>query len=92
MAVTSFRLTRAQLHCGWSRDLDPVIAIPSGAELSIEVQDASGGQIQAASSAAAIAGLDFARVNPATGPVCVEGARPGDVLQIDLLAIEPASW
>jgi acetamidase/formamidase len=92
MAVSSFHLTRAQLHFGWSRDFDPVVAVPSGAELRIDIQDASAGQIQVDSTASAIADLDFARVNPATGPVYVEGARPGDVLQVDLLAMDPSTW
>lgn len=32
--------------------------------------------------------LDFNRVNPATGPVYVNGAKEGDVLVVDLLDIE----
>ena len=29
-----------------------------------------------------VARLDFARVNPVTGPVFVDGAEPGDALKV----------
>ena len=32
--------------------------------------------------------IDFNRVNPATGPVYVEGAEEGDVLVVNILDIE----
>ena len=91
-AVRSIHLLRSQVHFGWSRDHPPVSTVASGAEITLETADASGGQFTASSTAGAVAGLDFAKVNPATGPIYVEGARPGDVLQIDLLEIEPGSW
>ncbi len=91
-ATRSFHLVRSQVHYGWSRDHAPVVTVASGTEVTLETLDASGGQLSPQSTAAAIASLDFAKVNPATGPIYVEGARPGDVLQIDLLAIEPGGW
>ncbi len=32
--------------------------------------------------------VPWERINPATGPLRVEGARPGDVLKVDILALE----
>ena len=32
------------------------------------------------------------RGHPLTGPVFVEGARPGDTLAVELLKVEPAAW
>lgn len=37
-----------------------------------------------------VTSLDFSRVNPATGPVFIEGASVGDVLVVDLLEIDIA--
>ena len=34
-----------------------------------------------------VAELDFDPIHPLTGPVAVEGARPGDVLAVTLLAL-----
>ena len=89
MRSRSLHVARDQVHLGWSRDHEPVIAVPSGAELSIETQDASAGQLGPGSTSASVTELDFARVNPVCGPVYVEGAAPGDTLQVDILALEP---
>jgi acetamidase/formamidase len=54
--------------------------------------DASGGQLLPGSTAASVAAMDFERVNPISGPVYVNGALPGDVLQVDILAVEPGTF
>ncbi|HEY6582776.1 MAG TPA: acetamidase/formamidase family protein, partial [Rubrobacter sp.] len=33
--------------------------------------------------------IDFSKVNPATGPVAVRGAEPGDSLVVEILDIRP---
>ncbi|AEH50233.1 acetamidase/formamidase family protein [Pseudothermotoga thermarum] len=50
-----------------------------------ETLDALGGQIQKESD---VVQLDFSKVNPATGPVYVEGAKPGMTLVVKILDIE----
>ena len=61
----------------------------AGETLVFEAQDALGGQVKTADDV--LAGLDFARINPATGPVFVNGAEPGDTLVVRVVSIEPAS-
>ena len=78
-----------RVHYGWSAEHPPAWSVPSGAEMSFDVQDASGGQLGPGSTAAAIAALDFDRVNPVCGPVFVEGAQPGDTLQVEILEVAP---
>jgi len=87
----SLHLERSDVHYGWSRDHAPLLTVASGSELHVHTQDASGGQLAAGCDAASVAALDFALVNPVCGPVFVEGAHPGDVLQVDVLAVEPGS-
>ena len=36
--------------------------------------------------------LDFSQLDQVCGPVFVEGAQPGDTLQVEVLAIETADW
>jgi acetamidase/formamidase len=79
-------------HYGWDRAIAPVARVAPGDSLEFEVQDAAGGQLSGASSAADIARLDFARINPVSGPVYVEGAEPGDVLKVTLLSFAPSGW
>lgn len=61
-------------------DLRPVATIRSGETLEFLCQDSCGGQIR--SELDTLAKLDFNRVNGATGPVAVSGARPGDALRV----------
>jgi len=60
------------------------IDIPS--ELVFETIDALGGQI--ASPEDRLTELDFSRVNPATGPIFIEGTRSGDTLIVRIKRIE----
>jgi acetamidase/formamidase len=39
-----------------------------------------------------LARLDFDRVDQVNGPIAVEGAEPGDTLQVELLDFQPADW
>ena len=79
-------------HLGWDNALPPVRHVHPGESVEIEVLDASGGQIRRDSTAGDLARLDFARVNPVTGPLFVEGAEPGDALRITVLEIAPSGW
>jgi acetamidase/formamidase len=81
-----------QQHTGWDNSLAPVVRIAPGESLELEVIDASGGQLSATSRVADIAGLDFGRINPLTGPVHIDGAEPGDVLKVSLLSFVPSGW
>ena len=66
--------------------------VPSGSVIEAFTQEATGGQFQPGSGAEALAGLDFDQIHALTGPVYVEEAEPGDVLSVELLAIEPGDW
>ena len=85
-------MARHEVHHGWSRDHPPLLAVRSGAELTVDTQDASDGQLRPGSTHRSVAELDLSRANPVNGPVFVEGARPGDVLQVEILAVEPGSY
>lgn len=91
-ASSLHHITQSSAHCGWDNSIPPALEVESGAEIELEVRDASGGQLHRHSDAAAVAALDFTRVNPVTGPVFVKGARPGNVLAIDILELRPRDW
>ncbi|KAI0095731.1 hypothetical protein GGR51DRAFT_73086 [Nemania sp. FL0031] len=79
------------LHLRWSRAIPPVLTVPSGAEVTLELPDGGGNQITRENAAAgtALSSFDLGRADPGLGPIYVEGAEPGDVLRVDFLAIEP---
>jgi acetamidase/formamidase len=76
----------------WDNSLPPVLTVRPGEPISIATRDAGNNQIQPGDGVEAVINLDFSRVNPITGPIAIEGARPGDVLQVDILEIETRDW
>lgn len=92
MAGGSFHLLRTDVHYGWSPEYEPRLTVASGSAIAVETQDASDGQVGPGSTSESLARLDFSRANPVCGPVYVEGARPLDVLQVDILAVEPGLY
>ena len=92
MSRSPFHVGRDQFHLAWDRGVEPVVRVGSGDEVAFDALDASCGQITAASTTTDIATLDFSRVDQVCGPVFVEGARPGDTLEIELLDFTPGDW
>jgi acetamidase/formamidase len=76
----------------WDNSVEPALEIESGEVVRIHVRDASDEQIHKGSGVEDVAKLDFSHVNPVSGPVLVKGARPGDVLQVELLEFGPSEW
>jgi len=54
--------------------------------------DASGGQVVPGINVAEYLGIDRTRIHALTGPIWIEGAGPGDVLQVDVLATRHGGW
>ena len=67
-------------------NLSPVETINLGESACFDALDALGGQVRVETDI--LAGLDFNRVNPATGPVRIEGVLPGDTLVVRIDAID----
>ncbi|MBI2202143.1 MAG: acetamidase/formamidase family protein, partial [Armatimonadetes bacterium] len=90
--MTYRTIHRDRHHFGWDNAFEPVLNIEPGATVAFEVVDAGGGQLTRSSTTDDVAKLDFARVNPVTGPVYVEGAEPGDALAVEILELEGSGW
>lgn len=81
-------------HFAWDNSLPPRLEIRSGETVMFETRDAGNGRYTPATT------LDDVRSeapptfrgHPLTGPVWVEGARPGDTLQVDILSVKPGSF
>jgi acetamidase/formamidase len=76
----------------WDNAAAPVLEVESGTTVGLEAADASGGQLSAKSTKEDVAQLDLGKVNPITGPVYVKGAKPGDVLAVEILDFKPHDW
>ena len=80
-------VTRDQVVWGFGPEMEPVLEVEPGSVVRLETNDCFTGQIR--SEADLVTGIDFARVNSATGPVAVKGAEPGDSLVVELLEVTP---
>lgn len=88
----AFHIARTESHLTWNRRQTPAMSVPPGATVTLEIQNASGGQLSSSSRKEDLLALDFSRVNPVTGPIHVEGAEPGDDLVVEILDITPGDW
>ncbi len=79
-------------HFGWDNSNPPVLTVAPGDSVEFETVDASGGQLDVESGVAEVAALDFAKVNPVTGPVYIDGAEPGDALKVTIESFVPSGW
>lgn len=82
-------------HNRWHPEIPPITAVDPGTVFRIECLDMTGGQILNSDSADDVRELDLSQVHYLSGPVAVTGARPGDLLVVDILDIGPlagAEW
>jgi formamidase len=79
-------------HNRWHPDIAPVLRCAPGDEVVLETLDALDGQVRPGLTADGMGDLDLSVVHPITGPVFVEGAQPGDVLEVTILEVVPDSY
>jgi acetamidase/formamidase len=78
-------------HHAWDNGLEPQLAVRSGDTVHYELLMAGEGQV-AEGSSLADARFDFDTMYNLCGPVHVEGAEPGDTLEIEIRSLEPGEW
>ena len=79
-------------HLGWNNANEPALSIASGETIEFRTIDSSGRQLTQKSTAADVATLDFAKVNPVSGPIYIDDAEPGDAIKVTLLDFTPSGW
>ncbi len=90
--MTAHMLFAEPTHSVWDRSLKPRLRIAPRDEVETECVDSSGGQVRPGMTAAEYLTIDRARIHALTGPIWVEGAEPGDVLQVDVMATRHSGW
>jgi amidase len=70
----------------FSSETEPALSVRAGTGLRLETADCFDDQVRAPGDV--LDAIDWDRVNPATGPVYVEGAHPGDVLSVLIESID----
>ena len=88
-AEIDYVIPRSDVTYSFDSGTPPVLEIEPGAIVLFETQDCFGGQIE--TEADLVTAIDMAYANPATGPVAIRGAEPGDSLIAEILQIHPGS-
>ena len=75
------------IHNRWHPDIPMVSMVKPGDDFIIECMDWTGGQIENNDDASDVRDVDLTQVHFLSGPVGIEGAEPGDLLEVDILDI-----
>jgi len=89
--ATTHQLDRETVHREWNNSLAPRLTIDPGDTVVFDTRDAADGYYSRKSTHADVMARGPFRGHPLTGPVQVRGARPGDVLSVEILEVEPAA-
>jgi formamidase len=79
-------------HNRWHPDIEPIVACDPGDTVVLETRDALDGQLGPGATAETAAAASLDVVHPLTGPVYVNGAEAGDLLEVEILDVEPDSY
>lgn len=79
-------------HYGWDNTFQPVERVAPGSTVHFECHDSGSGHFHAGSTVADVETVDFAKVNPVTGPIFIDGAEPGDAVKITIEQFEPSGF
>ena len=79
-------------HSVWDRSLEPRMRIDPGDEVQIACVDSSGSQVHPGMKVAEFLKIDRTRIHALTGPIWIEGAEPGDVLEVEVLFTGHSGW
>lgn len=82
------KVPKSKIVYAFSPKHKPAEHVKPGEEISLELEDAFGGQVR--DEKTAIEKLDWSKVNGATGPIYIEGAEPHDTIAVRILDVKVA--
>lgn len=85
------RIGPPHIHHDWDRDREPAVAIGPGDTVRFDLPITGEGQVTESSTVDEVS-WDFDTIYNLAGPVFVEGARPGDTLEVEILDLTPGPW
>lgn len=85
-------LSAEPIHSRWNRALPPRLTLSPGDVVHMECVDSSGTQVHPGMRVDEFLGIDRGRIHALTGPIFVEGAQAGDVLEVDVLEVAHKGW
>lgn len=90
--MAEHQLLAEPIHSRWNRELPPRLHIAPGDTVHMECQDASGLQVRPGITVAEYQRINRDRIHALTGPIFIDGAEPGDVLEVEILEVAHRGW
>jgi acetamidase/formamidase len=90
--MTTHYLDDSSTHNFWDNSFPPRIHIENGDTVVFECREGTGGLITQDSRSEDISKIDRSHLHALTGPVYVNGAKPGDALEIEVCKFEHKGW
>ncbi len=79
-------------HNRWHPAIPPAVRVEPGDEVVVETVDAFDGHIRWTSTHADAARFDFHVAHALSGPIFVDGADAGDLLEVEIVDVAPAEF
>jgi len=80
------------LHYKWSKNNKPIARVNQGETVHLKMPDCFANQLTENSDISDFSKLDHTLLDGASGPIWIEGAEPGDTLEIDIDEVKPGPW
>ena len=80
------------MHNRWHPDLEPIASVAPGEEIRLETEEGLAAQLTRESTHADAGRLNLGLGHPLSGPVYVEGAEPGQTLEVEFVSYESADF
>lgn len=90
--MAEHQLNAAPTHSLWNNQLESRLVVDSGDTVHMECDDSSGGQVKSGMTVPEFLEIDRNLIHALTGPIAVQGAELGDVLEVQVLATEHLGW
>lgn len=90
--MAEYHLDPAKIHTTWDNALAPAITLSPGDIVHCWTQEVSNGQVTPGCGPDALVHSGDDDAYPLAGPIAVEGAEPGDALEVEILTLQPDAW
>jgi len=89
---STHRLDSSVVHYEWNNAIPPRLVVDPGDTIVVDTRDAGDGYYTPTSTSRDTAARGPMKGHPLSGPIAVRGALPGDVLVVEIVAMEPAPF
>ena len=80
------------VHRMWTTAHDPVLEVGEGDVVTFDAEECAAGQLDGFRNGDAMPSLDYDLLYPLVGPILVEGARPGDAVELEVVDLTAGAW